>query len=871
MHILLPRLSLIVLIILFSLIGCSREGDGQQAEDYLKRAEIYRDQGQYRAALIEVTNAINSAPEDPRYAVSMAEIYTTLGAAKRASDLLEGYLPQAPQVVALALADAYLQQGKFLSAEEALAQFTPGEEEDAWRHAMYRADAQRMRGRLEGSEASYRELLQTHPDNLDLALRLGQTLLQQGRSEAAAEHLTDLRNAHPEEAEVYYLSALLALRESDRDRAERHLTQALAHTPQTDLMLPERALILRTLSETLTAQGRTSEALIYNKILAEESPETIEAQQRLREATLAAESGDYEQAETLLTRLLSDNPDSQSATLLLGMVNLSQGNLSEAEALLSRSVDVETADTDVIRATVMAQAEVGNLEQALATLERSLEVRPDDPILLSIYGMLALNQPEAEEKGYLSLQKALARDPHRGGVRLALARYHLQKNEPEQAMAQLRAAFSYQPADWPVTNVYMDLLFARGDMAEIAQALEQLKQAAPKAKETALFDAQYQFRNNTPQQGVEQLRALLRSEPTYTRGHAVLAQMYRETGNEAAALETVERLAKLEPGNLQVLRAGLDIIASRPQLGPPHDWLQGLENHSPELKSSSQAVRALLYRDAGEYQRAVELIRSLPPESGDEILEIKAQVFRDGARALAGNEQYSEARSLLMEALERTPTNKALNMDLVQLDVAQGRHEQARILLDDLKARHPDDPEVVVLNARAMQVMEGSAAAYRELSQAWGEQPSSVIAVPLLALARQEEPEAVPGILEAWEQADPQNRGRMLYMADQYQRQGDETAAITTYETLLVNEPNDPVALNNLAWLLKDRDLTRARELAARAVRLQPNAPAILDTYGWLLYLSGERNEALKQLERALELAPNATEIQKNLETVRRG
>lgn len=871
MHILLPRLSLILLVVCFSLTGCSREGDTQQAEDYLKRADVYRDQGQYRAALIEMTNAINSASDDPRYAVAMAEIYTTLGAPKRASDLLEGYLPQAPQVVALALADAYLQQGKFLSAEEALAQFTPGSEEETWRHAMYRADAQRQRGRLEDSEASYRGLLQAHPDNLDLALRLAQTLLQQGRSEVADAQLRDLRKAYPEESEVYYLSALLALKEDERDQAERYLTQALAHTPQTDLMLPERAMILRTLSETLTAQGRTSEALIYNKILAEESPETIEAQQRLREATLAAESGNYEQAETLLTRLLSDNPDSQSATLLLGMINLSQGNLSEAEALLSRSVDVETADTDVIRATVMAQAEVGNLEQALATLERSLEVRPDDPILLSIYGMLALNQPDAEEKGYLSLQKALARDPHRGGVRLALARYHLQKNEPEQAMAQLRTAFSFQPADWPVTNVYMDLLFARGDLPEIAQALEQLKQAAPKAKETALFDARYRFHNGTPQQGVQQLRALLRSEPDYTRGHAVLAQMYREAGDDAAALATVERLARLEPANLQVLRAGLDIIASRPQLAKPHDWLQGLANHSPELKSSANVVRALLYRDAGEHQRAVELIRSLPPESGDEILEVKAQVFRDGARALVGDERYTEARSLLMEALERVPSNKALNMDLVQLEVAQGRHEQARILLSDLKTRHPDDPEVAVLSARATQVMEGPAAAYRELNRAWDEQPSSVIAVPLLALARQEEPEAVPGILATWEQADPQNRGRMLYMADQYQRQGDEPAAISTYETLLTRNPNDAVALNNLAWLLKDRDLNRARELAARAVRLQPNAPAILDTYGWLLYLSGERNEALKQLERALELAPNATEIQKNLETVRRG
>jgi len=869
MHTQLKSLIFIPLLFALALSGCSREGSSQQAQDYLSRAEAYRDQGQYRAAMIEATNAVNASPSEPQYAVFMAELYNTMGSSRRASGLLEQFLPDFEQEVALALAEAYLSQGRFLSAEEALEPFEPQSSEHARQKRMYQADIARMRGQLEQSEADYKSILEDYPDSLEIKLRLAENHIFRGQSGRARDLLSELREDYPESPKVFHVSGVIAYQNNQYEQADDFLTQALMHVPSSDVMLPERAAILQLLSETLTALGRTTEAMVYTRVLAEESPDNFEAQQQLDEAIAAAERGDLDQAEAILESLLEESPGSRSASLMLGMVRMNQGNLEGAEALLSTAVDVETASTEVIQAMAMAQAQTGNLEQALASLERSLRARPDQPVLLSIYGTLALESPEHEEQGYLSLQKALSQDPHQGGIRLTLARYHLDRDQPEQAMAQLRTAFQYQPADWPVTNVYIDQLLVREDWNEMREALAELEDAAPGARQKALYESQYNFRRGNEDQAVRQLQQLTQREPNYARAHGVLAQMYYEQGRVAPALAALERVLVLEPQNMQALQAGISVINENDADRSPHDWLSQLGRDHASLQPSITASRAMLYRQAQELEEAVSMLRSYEGDYNDTLRQTQSLIYRDRSRQLASQGDFQEARSLLMTALESFPDSRSLNIDLVRLDTSQGRYQEAEVLLEDLSERYPEDPEIELLQVRMTQRQQGDEPAYAELRQIWDERPNSQYALLLLNLARSADPDAVPEILQEWERIAPDERGRLLYVAEEYQRQEDPQEAISTYETILTNNPQDPVALNNLAWMLKDRDLPRALELAEQAAELQPNSAPILDTYGWLLHLSGDRTAALEHLERAASLAPNVDDIQRNLEAVR--
>jgi tetratricopeptide (TPR) repeat protein len=65
--------------------------------------------------------------------------------------------------------------------------------------------------------------------------------------------------------------------------------------------------------------------------------------------------------------------------------------------------------------------------------------------------------------------------------------------------------------------------------------------------------------------------------------------------------------------------------------------------------------------------------------------------------------------------------------------------------------------------------------------------------------------------------------------------------------------------MNSLAWLYvterPDR-LDEARRLATRAVELLPESAPVHDTLAWVLFVSGQKADAERHVQRALELAP---------------
>ena len=77
--------------------------------------------------------------------------------------------------------------------------------------------------------------------------------------------------------------------------------------------------------------------------------------------------------------------------------------------------------------------------------------------------------------------------------------------------------------------------------------------------------------------------------------------------------------------------------------------------------------------------------------------------------------------------------------------------------------------------------------------------------------------------------------------------------AQSSFERALLANPNFAEAANNLAWLISENGLNdvRALELAQQASQLKPDDPHIADTYGWILYKSGDFPGAVKQLKLA--------------------
>lgn len=93
-----------------------------------------------------------------------------------------------------------------------------------------------------------------------------------------------------------------------------------------------------------------------------------------------------------------------------------------------------------------------------------------------------------------------------------------------------------------------------------------------------------------------------------------------------------------------------------------------------------------------------------------------------------------------------------------------------------------------------------------------------------------------------------------LYQAFAYEGLGNFLGVVENYQQVLMREPQNALALNNLAYhyLLREVQIPQALEMAELAVALERKS-AYLDTLGYAYYLVGRHLEARDLFEEALE------------------
>jgi Zn-dependent protease with chaperone function len=128
-------------------------------------------------------------------------------------------------------------------------------------------------------------------------------------------------------------------------------------------------------------------------------------------------------------------------------------------------------------------------------------------------------------------------------------------------------------------------------------------------------------------------------------------------------------------------------------------------------------------------------------------------------------------------------------------------------------------------------------------------------------------------LFSEWEEAaihdhlvkNPEDVLLLQRLAMFYHKRGELRETIKLYERILSVDEHQPVALNNLAWILlvadpvELRDKKRALALAQRAVALE-RSPVFLDTLAEALYANGFAQEAVETIEEAIAFAKDNVE-----------
>jgi len=175
------------------------------------------------------------------------------------------------------------------------------------------------------------------------------------------------------------------------------------------------------------------------------------------------------------------------------------------------------------------------------------------------------------------------------------------------------------------------------------------------------------------------------------------------------------------------------------------------------------------------------------------------------------------------------------------------------------------EAEFLSANLRIGQILIGNGeqaqaqALFLEQRKAYPDRAEQIFSLEADLLTQADE---VPSALEVLNQGVRQfpDSTTLLYARSMAAEQlGDLALMERDLRAIINNDPDNATALNALGYTLANRTqrYTEAHELISRALALQPDEPAILDSMGWVLYRQGQYDEALAYLTRAYAEYPD--------------
>ena len=534
--------------------------------------------------------------------------------------------------------------------------------------------------------------------------------------------------------------------------------------------------------------------------LIEQEPNDITLQ--LYQADLLTRQKQYAQAEAILSALWARRPDSAGVALALMEVRLLQGKKQEAMALCEEVIE--------------------KLHNAPAYM-----VRARAYILLKDY-----------DKALTDLGQAIAVDPKNSGAWELRAGVHEVLGRLPEAIADIRQALALSP-DQPRVQGLAVRLFARSGSGSLRQEAEgMLRKAIADPK------------NRDPELVLLMARLLVsqrtRTGPALTEARSLLRQLTEENPRNVAAWATWADL-ELQQGD-----------ASRAMEVATRGLAHNEENRQLLL------LKALAEKKLSPSVAALTTLRQLAESDPNDL-----EVLLHWADAYVLAERPREAVAKLTERLDRFsgPARRSCEIALARTLYSDGQKEKAHELFSTLIAADPNDPAPVMTLGQLLR-QEKRWTEVNQLLNLWrianpsDARTSTDMAHILAGSGDQQALQMAEDQLRMILDANPNAVPTLVLLSMLMQDAGRNEEATRLNRRIIELDPNNVVAINNLAWVLCEEDgvspatLKQALDLANRGLAVLPDYADLLDTRGVVYYRQGEFEKAVADFTQCISLFP---------------
>lgn len=787
--------------------------------------------------------------------IELASIFNELGQGKAALKVLEPIASEATRDEALLIAHAYYEQRKYQSTLDYLAAHKQrlNLSNDAAAKIL-EAQSLLQLGRLAEAESKLNQLDAT---NIQVALEKIALATQRNEQPQAIAAMASLVEQHPENISVLLAAAQQAEQTGQLEKAEDLLSKALVQAPETDILMPQKIEILRRLSTTLTKLGRSNEALIYAKTLTEANPQGSLLQDKFKQGLELFQAGKFEEAEPILAEIYKESKN-ETAGMLLGMIHYARNDMRGAEQYLGSNVDPEVAPEAALTTLAATQLRLNQPDKLLALFDKNARDTIKSPELKLMVG-IALLQTGDTAQGETLINAAQALRPNDLNMLSTLVRYYLSTGNTDKAIAQLQATDISKDETMSRLLVATYLMAKRPDDA--LEAAKNIANTAPPKAENIWVLGHTALQLQRPDIAGPALEKALTLTPGFLPARLDLANLQLRRKQYAEAQKSFIAILREKPDALPALR-GLLIAIN--QEGVEEKELEQRflsETKNSETSKLSLAEYYLATRKLDDAERIVNAISSEEPST--RLNQIRQQLTIARTMAALQTKNYQQARNFAAEGLESFPLNPTLLTLLARIDLQENKIDDARKIAAQLQQVSPQSPQTQELLGDIASLAKDPAAKshYRN---AWNKLANDSLGLKLYqSLAAT--PADARAFLDEWSKRLPGSMQVQLLSGLSKQQAGDNKGAIAEYEAVIARDERNALALNNLAWLYSEMGDKRALPTAERAMALQQDNPAVLDTYGWILVQSGQKERGIAQLEKALKLAPDSKEIKQHL------
>ena len=520
---------------------------------------------------------------------------------------------------------------------------------------------------------------------------------------------------------------------------------------------------------------------------------------------------------------------------------------------------------------------------AIVALRSAADLDPTSP---TVYAQLAENYQRIDDMRMAAhfAREGLALEPGQLRLRRLLIQLYEREGDRRAAIEQIEELLLYERDNWPFYRHLAYLYAETGQPARIAPLFKEVLARESVPPEVGVDIAGSFARVGEKQEAENIYTRILAVDPTIEDAWLGLAELKLSQGYRNEAMLIYRRAAGQLPDSSMIFYYLAQLMATE------HDLEDILAEEDAGLLYRLGLALAEADKPA-EATMVFEHIVGLQPKTVGHWLDL--------ARYYIYLEDYDEANATLGKAATAMPDSSELYLYWGTALENQGKFDEAIVIYQRGLQHLPDHRELFLywgialeqqeawqeaidVYRRALVEVPGNAALnvrwgislgqLGEWEQALAHFEEAVSADSLyseaylhwgIALERLERWEAAIGKLERAAELEIDKGPVLFYLASSYEQAARHLdrmdffdRAVETFERLLEFNPNDSYALNYLGYMYADKGirLEVAVDLLMRAISLEPENSAFLDSLGWAYFRLGQLQQAEQYLHQALAL-----------------